>query len=454
MGGVFILGQGTQNSHVLLERFEESRLVPAFFYLAAVGVVLATALDTGFSHRGWRALQLILMVLISIPAAFLLIASLIGLASYFIFLPSISQDSHLFLRAHARHLIHPLKTSIVLGLAVLCVFTRSQAGWAIWIVLPMIHAFQTFLIIRRARREHPISEPTGSGDGTLQLLLNLILGTEIVTAASGVKGLPPWRLDTMSEDTWMIDVRTKAEFHWNRLRGAENYPWGKGIIEAAQGKSKERPVLIICLTGHRSPSVAVTLRKLGFKSVYHLTWGLVYLLLLERDGKREGPFSFEKSHGNPSKRDEELKGISIGYLTLAAVMFIAAPLENIWRQVHLSGVQKTFGAMIGLIGLMLVVLSYRALGKNFRVFAAPRRNGKLITSGLYSKVRHPMYTGAILMMGGWVLFFGSLWSAPLWLAFSILYLVKSVKEERILNDRFSEYGEYRKITWAFLPYIY
>jgi protein-S-isoprenylcysteine O-methyltransferase Ste14 len=65
-----------------------------------------------------------------------------------------------------------------------------------------------------------------------------------------------------------------------------------------------------------------------------------------------------------------------------------------------------------------------------------------------------MYTGAILMMGGWVLFFGSLWSAPLWLAFSILYWVKSVKEERILNDRFPEYGEYRKRTWAFLPYIY
>ena len=311
---------------------EESRFLPAFFYLTAVAVVVATALDTGFSHRGGSAPQLILIVLLSIPAAFLLIASLVGLISYFIFLPSISQDSHLFLRAHASHLIHPLKTAIVLGLAALGVFSRSQAGWAIWVVLLMIHAFQTYLIIRRARREHPISEPTGSGDGTLQLLLNLVLGTEIVTAASGVKGLSPWRLDTMSEDTWMIDVRTKAEFHWNRLRGAENYPWGKGVIEAARGKSKERPVLIICLTGHRSPSVAVTLRKLGFKSVYHLTWGLLYLLLLERDGKREGPYSFEKPHGNPSKRDEDLKGISIGYGTLGALMLIVAPLEWALRQ--------------------------------------------------------------------------------------------------------------------------
>jgi len=428
--------------------------VPVFFYLTAVAVVLATALETGFSHGGWSALQLILIVLLSIPAAFLLIASLIGLVSYFIFLPSISQDSHLFLRAHASHLIHPLKTAIVLGLAALCVFTRSPAGGAIWVVLLMIHAFQTYLIIRRARREHPISEPTGSGDGTLQLLLNLVLGTEIVTAASGVKGLSPWRLDTMSEDTWMIDVRTKAEFHWNRLRGAENYPWGKGVIEAARGKSKERPVLIICLTGHRSPSVAVTLRKLGFKSVYHLTWGLLYLLLLERDGKREGPYSFEKPHGNPSKRDEELKGISIGYGTLGALMLIVAPLEWVIRPNHLSGVQMAVGAVIAAAGLAVATLSYRALGKNFRVYAAPKRNGRLITSGVYSKVRHPMYTGAILMMGGWVLFFGSLWGVPLWLAFSILYIVKSIKEERILSDHFPEYGEYRKRTWKFLPYVY
>jgi protein-S-isoprenylcysteine O-methyltransferase Ste14/rhodanese-related sulfurtransferase len=454
MGGVFVLGPGTQNSHVLLERFEESRLVPAFFYLAAVGVVLATALDTGFSHGGWSALRVILVVLLSVPAGFLLIASLIGLISYFIFLPSISQDSHLFLRAHASHLIHPLKTAIVLGLAAFCVLTRSQAGWAVWVVLLMIHAFQTFLIIRRARREHPISEPAGSGAGTLQLLLNLVLGTEIVTAASGVKGLSPWRLDTMSEDTWMIDVRTKQEFQWNRLRGAESYPWGKGVIEAARGKSKERPVLIICLTGHRSPSVAVTLRKLGFKNVYHLTWGLLYLLLLERNGKREGPFSFEKSHGNPSKRDEDLKGISIGYGTLMALMLIVAPLEWVLRPGSLSGVRMALGAAVAAAGLAVATLSYKALGKNFRVYAAPKRDGKLITSGVYSNVRHPMYTGAILMMGGWVLFFGSLWGAPLWLAFSILYIVKSIKEERILANHFPEYGEYRKKTWKFLPYLY
>jgi protein-S-isoprenylcysteine O-methyltransferase Ste14 len=117
-------------------------------------------------------------------------------------------------------------------------------------------------------------------------------------------------------------------------------------------------------------------------------------------------------------------------------------------------VQALAGAGIALAGLAVATLSYRALGKNFRVYAVPKQSGTLITSGVYSKVRHPMYTGAILMMGGWVLMFGSLWSVPLWLAFSLLYVVKSIKEERILAAHFPEYGKYRKKTWKFLPFIY
>lgn len=35
-----------------------------------------------------------------------------------------------------------------------------------------------------------------------------------------------------------------------------------------------------------------------------------------------------------------------------------------------------------------------------------------------------------------------------------LYVAKSVKEERLLVRRFPEYGEYRKRTWKFVPYLY
>jgi protein-S-isoprenylcysteine O-methyltransferase Ste14/rhodanese-related sulfurtransferase len=444
----------TTKFHVFQEWLEESRLVPVIFYLASLAVVFVTAWDTGFSRHELSSLEFIIVLLLSITGGFLLLASLAGLITYFIFLPSIAQDGHLFSRVHGNNLIHPLNTSIVLGLAALCVFTGSKAGGAIWVGLLAIHVFHTFLIMGRVRREQLGNDPNISRSERFLLLLSLILGTKVVTVAGGAKSLPPWRLDELPEHTWIVDVRTRSEFQWNRLQGAENYPWGAGVMEAAKGKPKERPVLVTCFSGHRSPSVAVMLRKFGFKTVYNLNWGLLYLVLLERGKRREGPFALTRLQGDPVKCDEKLKGMSVAYITLQVLIFFMAPLENFVRGVHVSGMQQAVGGGITLIGLILAVLSFRALGKNFRVYAAPRPNGTLVVSGIYSKMRHPMYTAAMAIFGGWILIFGSLWSVPLWLAFSILYLVKSAKEERILIDRFPEYAEYRKKTWSFLPYIY
>ena len=65
-----------------------------------------------------------------------------------------------------------------------------------------------------------------------------------------------------------------------------------------------------------------------------------------------------------------------------------------------------------------------------------------------------MYTGIILGTGGYILLFGSFLLAPAWLCLTILYLIKAVKEEQILSDRFPEYEEYRRRTWRFLPYVH
>ncbi len=286
------------------------------------------------------------------------------------------------------------------------------------------------------------------------LLLNLILGGELVTVAAGAKPLRPWRLDTLPVDTWIVDVRTKPEFHWNRLQAAENYPWGAGVIEAAKDIPKERPVLVTCFSGHRSPAVAVMLRRLGFKTVYNLNWGLLYLILLERGKKTTGPFSLTRPHRDPDRRGEDFKGISVGYITCAVLTLICAPLEQALRATTVSEAQQIIGAILGVGGLLIGFSSFRALGRNFRVFAAPRRSGTLITSGVYSKVRHPMYTAVITSLGGYALYFGSLWALPFWLGCTILYIIKAVKEERLLAEHYPEYEDYRRRSWRFIPFVF
>ena len=433
---------------------EESRLLIAVPYVAALAVLVVTELDTGFSGRDLSTYEVILALAAAIPAGFLLIFSTFGLVSYFIFIPSIAHDGHLFSQVHGTHLIHPLTTSIVLGLAALCIYTGSLPAWATWAVLLVIYLLQTALILRRVSEEHLANGLEGPGVGKSLLVLNLILGGELVTVAAGAKPLQPWRLETLPEDTWIVDVRTKPEFHWNRLQAAENYPWGAGVIEAAKEIPKERPVLVTCFSGHRSPAVAVMLRRLGFKTVYNLNWGLLYLILLERGKKTTGPFSLTRPHRDPHRRGEDFKGISVGYITCAVLTLISAPLEQALSASTVSETQQVIGAALGVGGLLIGFLSFRALGRNFRVFAAPRRSGTLITSGVYSRVRHPMYTAVITSLGGYALYFGSLWALPFWLGCTILYIIKAVKEERLLAEHYPEYEDYRRRSWRFIPFVF
>jgi protein-S-isoprenylcysteine O-methyltransferase Ste14/rhodanese-related sulfurtransferase len=433
---------------------EESRLLIAAPYVVALAALVVIGLDTGFSGRDLSTYEVILALAAAIPAGFLLIFSTFGLVSYFIFIPSIAHDGHLFSQVHGTHLIHPLTTSIVLGLAALCIYTGSLPAWATWTVLLVIYLLQTALILRRVSEEHLANGLEGPGVGKSLLLLNLILGGELVTVAAGAKPLQPWRLETLPKDTWIVDVRTKPEFHWNRLQAAENYPWGAGVIEAAKDMPKERPVLVTCFSGHRSPAVAVMLRRLGFKTVYNLNWGLLYLILLERGKKTTGPFSLTRPHRDPHRRGEDFKGISVGYITCAVLTLISAPLEQALRASTVSETQQVIGAALGVGGLLIGFLSFRALGRNFRVFAAPRRSGTLITSGVYSRVRHPMYTAVITSLGGYALYFGSLWALPFWLGCTILYIIKAVKEEWLLVEHYPEYEDYRRRSWRFVPFIF
>ncbi len=381
--------------------------------------------------------------------------SIFGLVSYIIFLPSASKGGHLLVRVHARHIIHPMNSALVLAVLAMAIMAQSAVVWGLWIAIMAAYLLQTILMLRVVLADVPPEDQHRSVGQTLSLLPGLLLGGELVAMASGARALSPWRIHALPEDTWIVDVRTKPEFHWNRLAGAENYPWGAGIAAAAEAKPKDRPVLVTCLSGHRSPAVAAMIRRMGFTEVYNLNWGILYLIVLERGQKRRGgPFALTRAHRDPHRRGNDLKAITISHVTVTSLALVGAPLEAAYVDRHLPDYLFWVGAGLGGLGLLLGVLSFRALGRNFRVFAAPRRSGTLVTGGIYSKVRHPMYTGVIVGLGGYVLMFGSLYCVPLWVAVTALYVVKSIKEEHGLAAKFPDYEDYRKRTWRLVPYVF
>jgi protein-S-isoprenylcysteine O-methyltransferase Ste14 len=92
-----------------------------------------------------------------------------------------------------------------------------------------------------------------------------------------------------------------------------------------------------------------------------------------------------------------------------------------------------FGIIIFLMGL-------------FTIKTLESYEGDLITSGIYSKIRHPMYLGFILWSIGFPIYFGALFSFILSFLFIGNILFWRYLEEKELEERFSTYKDYRKST--------
>lgn len=108
--------------------------------------------------------------------------------------------------------------------------------------------------------------------------------------------------------------------------------------------------------------------------------------------------------------------------------------------------------LLVLIALLTVwTLSVNRLN-NWSVFPKPLDHAKLITSGPYGLVRHPMYS-IVMLYGITCVLHNQTLSTLLSLIILILVLrVKAGYEERFLQERFEEYSGYmRRVSKRFMP---
>lgn len=115
----------------------------------------------------------------------------------------------------------------------------------------------------------------------LLIFLVLFFGVwDLVWLLAGVGQTPPWRLrrQLVEAPPQLLDVRTPAEFALFHIPGAVNRPDALAVPAAGLGLDPDRPVVVICLTGHRSPFVAKKLADQGL-AASNLTWGMFGWLL-------------------------------------------------------------------------------------------------------------------------------------------------------------------------------
>jgi protein-S-isoprenylcysteine O-methyltransferase Ste14 len=111
------------------------------------------------------------------------------------------------------------------------------------------------------------------------------------------------------------------------------------------------------------------------------------------------------------------------------------------------------------IGLMLLgfVLAYQAnriIAENWSPVIGKTQEQRLVKSGVYSVVRHPLYLSGFLIVIGTNIYFGNTWA---WISTALVFgvtLYRIPVEDRQLEERFGqEFVDYKTQTKAIIPWI-
>ncbi len=144
--------------------------------------------------------------------------------------------------------------------------------------------------------------------------------------------------------------------------------------------------------------------------------------------------------------------LGIGILPL---LYLFTPLLG-FADYRLPDAAPWAGTLIMIASLLLFYRSHADIGRNWSVTLELLKDHKLIMQGVYRYIRHPMYASIFL----WGLSQGLLlqnwlagWSALV--TFTLLYLVRTPREERMMSEFFGdEYRNYMRTTGRVLPRLF
>lgn len=149
-----------------------------------------------------------------------------------------------------------------------------------------------------------------------------------------------------------------------------------------------------------------------------------------------------------------MSGRSVAGWAAVSMQFVA--LIGIIRTTNpgtVPGWLTAIGWALMVVGSAILLVAFAGLGRALTPTPVPNESG-LQTGGLYRWVRHPIYTGLLLLAVGLVLR-GPSTPAVLWLGvlFGVL-LAKALWEERMLAEVYPEYAAYAVRTGRFLPRLH
>ena len=161
-----------------------------------------------------------------------------------------------------------------------------------------------------------------------------------------------------------------------------------------------------------------------------------------------------KKRLNAKEKQQEQKSVLLLTVIILISGFIIAGLDfkNSWSRLPIWAV------IVGSITLLISYLLYIEVMRENRYLSRTieiQENQKVVDTGLYGIVRHPMYMATTFLYLSFPVVLGSLIAFIIFLPFPLV-LVKRIKnEEKVLEEGLEGYKEYKeKVKYKMIPYIW
>ena len=183
-------------------------------------------------------------------------------------------------------------------------------------------------------------------------------------------------------------------------------------------------------------------------TLFYLAVGLISVIMYHKSNA---------DYNSNTKRIHSIKSFMYLYKYIQISTFIVC-IASIWSnhkylfKIYPSGELTTYiGIAVSGIAIVLFAASRFSLGKNYSPCYDSYMPKNLKTTGVYSLVRHPIYSSNILLMIGIFISSGSLIIAVNTVILGIYYILSAFIEERAIVSKFPNYVSYKRRTGMFLP---
>jgi protein-S-isoprenylcysteine O-methyltransferase Ste14 len=169
---------------------------------------------------------------------------------------------------------------------------------------------------------------------------------------------------------------------------------------------------------------------------------------------------------NPATLERRMRGGPLAESRTAQKVASSGTLLSLPGVMVISALDHRFGwssvpAEISLIGDVLVLvgvgISFLVIIQNSYAAAniTVEADQKVVSTGLYGLVRHPMYVGMLIFLASTPLALGSYWGLVVLILGVIVFAFRIVDEEKMLEEELNGYIDYtREVQYRLVPHVW